>query len=186
MPTSLQNTLARILTNMPTALQQELGQGSELPKRYFVQAPQPSETFILPLKQCFMKDARLMPGTRCMLALLSGWTGTGNNLQLTQSTIARHLGRSVRQVYRYLKDAARLGYLSYNYRKHRGMITGIRIFLSLELLRPKKQKQGKHRRTPVRTSKAENNVNRYLTRKDKEVELRLRRLSKVMGIEYPP
>lgn len=126
-----------------------------------------------------------MPGTRCMLALLSGWTGAGDLLQLTQATIARHLGRSVRQVYRYLKDAERLGYLKYTYRKHRRMITGIRVWLNMSLIRPKKEKQVKNRRVPAQPLRSENNVNRINTSKDELIERRLKRLSQVMKLDYP-
>jgi len=79
-----------------------------------------------------------MPGTRIMLALLTGWAGTGRPIELTQGTIAKHLRRSVKQVARYLRDARREGYLRYEYRKSRlGMITGLIIHLSFDLLRPK-------------------------------------------------
>ena len=175
--TALSNVLSNLITKMPTELQQELYGGRGLPKRYFIQAPEESNTFILPMKQSFMKDARLMPGTRCMLALLSGWLGTGQKLELTQSTIAKHLGRSVRQVYNYLKDATRLGYLTYNYRKNRlGMITGIRIWLSLDLLRPKKQKPRENRRNQARQSTTTIKDNLYINNKDQELEDRLARL----------
>src|SRR4029077_6445095 len=80
----------------------------------------------------------LMPGTRIMLALLTGWAGKGGPLQLTERTIAKHLRRSVRQVFRYLQDAAREGYLRYAYTKNRmGMRTGLKIYLSFLLLRPR-------------------------------------------------
>lgn len=107
-----------------------------MPTRYFLQRPVDTGNFILPLKQSFMKDARLMPGTRCMLALLAGWAGQGGALLLTEGTIGKHIGRSVRQVYRYLQDAAREGYLRYSYTKNNlGMITGLRIWLTFNLIR---------------------------------------------------
>src|SRR4029077_7364588 len=86
----------------------------------------------------------LMPGTRIMLALLTGWAGKGGTLPLTERAIAKHLQRSVRQVFRYLQDAAREGYLRYAYTKSRmGMITGLKIYLSFPLLRPRPKPQGK-------------------------------------------
>ena len=47
-----------------------------------------------------------MPGTLRMLALLAGWAGHGAPLDTNLSVIGKHLGRSARQVQRYLKDAA--------------------------------------------------------------------------------
>ena len=97
---------------MATLSTDNVGQGAYQPKRYFYEPLPDKGSFILPMKQSVMKDARLMPGTRCMIALLSGWAGKGKDLRTTKSIIAKHLGRSVRQVYRYLKDAARAGYLT--------------------------------------------------------------------------
>ena len=132
-----------------------MGEGSDQPARKFTQRPEDNGSFILPLKQSFMKNARLMPGTRCMIALLVGWAGKGRDLSITQATLAKHLGRSVRQVYRYLKDAAEEGYLTYNYTKNRiGMITGIKIFLSFSLLRPSLKK----RKTSARTHVSDTNT----------------------------
>ena len=65
----------------------------------------------------------------------------------------------MRQVYRYLKDAAEEGYLTYNYTKNRiGMITGIKVFLSFDLLRPTIKK----RKFQARTQGA--NTNTYLNK----------------------
>jgi hypothetical protein len=108
-----------------------------LPRRFFWERPADNGTYVLPMKQSFIKDARLMPGTRIMLALLTGWAGRGEPLQTTEGTIAKHLRRSVRQTYRYIQDAAREGYLRYAYTKNRvGLITGLKIYLSFPLLRP--------------------------------------------------
>jgi len=97
----LSSPLINILGQMPETLQHSIGQGTGLPQRCFKKRPEDNGTFVLPLKQSFIKDARLMPGTRCMLAMLAGWAGQGAPLELTESTIAKHLGRSIRQVYRY-------------------------------------------------------------------------------------
>lgn len=176
--TILSSPLSTILGNMPAALQNEMGQGSDFPQRYFYQRPQDNGTFILPLKQSFMKDARLMPGTRCMLAMLAGWAGQGAPLELTESTIAKHIGRSVRQVYRYLQDAMREGYLRYFHTKNRmGMITGIKVWLTFDLIRSVKPKTGKTRRNQGQTHRSDiNKTNKYTYRKDPELEQKLEHL----------
>jgi len=130
------------------------------PRRTFLTAPPDNGTYVLPLRQSFIKDARLMPGTRVMLALLTGWAGQGGPLQLTEGTIAKHLGRSVRQVFRYLQDAMRAGYLRYAYTKNRlGMITGLKVYLSFPLLRPDlKRKPRSNPMKPARTLLADTNT----------------------------
>ena len=180
--TYLSSTLTRITGQLPPALQMEMGQGAALPQRYFRQRPEDNGTFILPLKQSFMKDARLMPGTRCMLAMLAGWAGQGAPLELTESTIAKHIGRSVRQVYRYLQDAVREGYLRYYRTKNRmGMITGIKVWLTFDLIRSVKPKSTAKnpeiRRKQGRTHRAEiNKTNIYNSKKDRELDQKLERL----------
>lgn len=176
--TALTSPLTSILRTMPSALQSELGQGSGLPHRYFKQRPQDDGTFVLPLKQSFIKDARLMPGTRCMLAMLAGWAGKGAPLELTEGTISKHIGRSVRQVYRYLQDAAREGYLRYYYTKNRfGMITGIKVWLTFDLIRSLKPKPSEANRFMARTHRS--NINKtdiYKDKKDPELDEKLERL----------
>jgi hypothetical protein len=131
-----------------------------LPRRFFLERPADNGAYVLPIRQSFVKDARLMPGTRVMLALLTGWAGRGEPLQTTQGTIAKHLRRSVRQIFRYLKDAAREGYLTYAYTKNRlGMITGLKIYLSFRLLRPNlKRKPRAKPAIPARTHMADTNT----------------------------
>lgn len=131
-----------------------------LPRRFFLERPTDNGNYVLPVKQSFIKDARLMPGTRIMLLLLTGWGGRGEPLQTTQGTIAKHLRRSVRQVFRYIKDAAREGYLTYAYTKNRlGMITGLKIYLSFSLLRPNlKRKPRAKPAIPARTHMADTNT----------------------------
>ena len=137
-----------------------------LPARYYHQPPTDTGTYVLPLKQSFIKDHRLMPGTRCMLALLTGWAGKGRALELTRATIGRHIGRSVRQVYRYVQDAARFGYLRYGYTKNRlGMVTGLRVWLRFDALRyqraPNAPDKSVNRRIPARpyTTDINKNIN---------------------------
>ncbi|MEO1476214.1 MAG: hypothetical protein AAFS13_07510 [Pseudomonadota bacterium] len=104
---------------------------SGLPKRKGFRRPEDTTRFVLPIRQSFIEDARLMPGTTRMLCLLAGWSGHGGPIHTTLATIGKHLGRSVRQVQRYIKDAAEEGYLVYGYRKGRlGYITGLRIRLN--------------------------------------------------------
>jgi hypothetical protein len=131
-----------------------------LPRRYFWERPKDNGAYVLPVKQSFIKDARLMPGTRIMLALLTGWAGTGRPLETTEGTIDRHLHRSVRQVFRYLQDAVREGYLRYAYTKNRmGLITGLKIYLSFPLLRPDlKRKPRSKPANPARTPMADTNT----------------------------
>ncbi|MEL6569096.1 MAG: hypothetical protein AAFQ22_11805 [Pseudomonadota bacterium] len=101
-----------------------------LPLRKGLQRPQESDLFVLPIRQSLVKDARIMPGTARLILLLAGWSGRPNEICTTLGTIARHLGRSVRQVQRYIKDAAEEGYLFFGYRKHRGYVTGLKIRLN--------------------------------------------------------
>lgn len=123
-----------------------------------------------------------MPGTRCMLAMLVGWAGQGAPLELTENTIAKHIGRSVRQVYRYLQDAVREGYLRYYHTKNRmGMITGIKIWLTFDLIRSIKSKPApklsKNLRKSEQTQRSEiNKTDIYTKKKDPELDEKLERL----------
>ncbi len=51
--------LSSILSNMPSELQAAMGQGSFLPKRNFIQKPFDDGSFILPIKQSFIKDSMM-------------------------------------------------------------------------------------------------------------------------------
>lgn len=169
---------------MPSELQQQIGagQGEYLPARCFLQRPVDTGTFILPLKQSFIKDARLMPGTRIMLALLAGWAGQGGALELTKGTIAKHIGRSTRQIFRYVQDAAREGYLRYSYTKNRlGMITGMKVWLSFTFLQADTKKMPKKPENPAVTHPSSINKNhKYIEKKDKILEINLERLRCVL------
>jgi len=74
---------ARFIADRPAADQMQWAQNvlgcdiAAVPRRYFFQRPEDKGSYVLPLRQSFIKDARLMPGTRIMLALLVGWAGTG-------------------------------------------------------------------------------------------------------------
>lgn len=107
-----------------------------LPKRHFMFAPKDNGAYIKPIKQSFLRDPRLMPMTRMMLILLSGWDGAGRSIETTVGAIAEHLCRSRRMVHHYLQDASRLGYLTYSRKKDRiGYYIGIRVFLNFEMIR---------------------------------------------------
>lgn len=106
------------------------------PRRKSMDAPIDNQTFVKPIKQCFVKNPRLMPMTRLMLTLISGWAGNGGTIETTTGILARHIGRCRRQVFRYLKDALEEGYLSYSRTKDRaGRYTGIRIWLNFPAIR---------------------------------------------------
>jgi len=175
---ALRSPLYNIMASLPAELQAQLWQGSQAPKRYFYQRPEDNGTFILPLKQSFIKDARLMPGTRCMLALLAGWAGQGRALELTKGTIAKHIGRCTRQVFRYIQDAAREGYLRYSYTKNRmGMITGLRVWLSFDLLRAEQRKSGKNQANQAVTHPSHINKNHiYIDKRDPILDEKLEQL----------
>ena len=86
--------------------------------------------FVAPLNQSFIRDARLMPGTTRMVCLLAGWGGNGRPIDTTLGAIGRNLGRSSRQVQRYLRDAAEEGYLYFRKITNRmGYVIGLRIVL---------------------------------------------------------
>ena len=151
--------------------------------------PEDNGTFILPMKQSFMKNRRIMDSTARMLAMLAGWAGHGHALETTQGIVARHIGKSVRTVQRMLHDAWREGYLTYAYTKNRrGMITGIRIFLRLQrILKEKKPvKPAQKRRIPGATSVADTNRNIDIKREvDPEIMARLERFAQSVGLTIP-
>ena len=101
------------------------------PRRKRLEAPLDRGTFVKPLKQSFIKNPRLMPMTRLVIALLAGWSGHGQPIETTLGIIGKHVGRSARQVQRYMKDAIEEGYLRIAYTKDRiGRITGLRVHLT--------------------------------------------------------
>ncbi|MEL7118240.1 MAG: hypothetical protein AAFO07_02330 [Bacteroidota bacterium] len=105
-------------------------------KRKSLKVPLDDNSFIKPIKQSFVKNPRLMPMTRIFLTLIAGWAGKGTSIKTTVGVIAKHLNRSRRQVFRYLKDAVEEGYLTYNKRKGRdGLYVGIQIWLNFGAIR---------------------------------------------------
>lgn len=165
------------------------GQGGNIPQRRAVAfEPQDDGRFILPMKQSFMMNGRLMPSTKCMLALLAGFTGHGQSIRITQGRLAKHVGKSVRQVQRMLKDAVREGYLTYNYTKDRmGYITGIQIFLKTARIFKKKTPPAQQNKATTYT--AHTNRNNYINKGNKApndagIAKRLESLASAMGIDY--
>jgi hypothetical protein len=164
------------------------------PNRKSLDRPFDNGTFVLPLKQSFIKDARIMPGTMRMLALLTGWSGNQEKrtIETTKGILAKHLGRSVRQIYRYLQDAMEEGYLVYSFTKNRlGYITGIKIWINkLAMRKQQKSKTDKNPRNQDWTQKADTNKN-YLLKKvkkeeDEELRKKLEQLAQAAGFAMPP
>lgn len=128
-------SLAPVLRALPAYYDPE-AVTSGLPKRYFYSEPTDTGAYIKTLKQVVVKDARLSPGTRLMLILLSGWAGAGKAIPTTIGNIAKNMSRSRRTVATYLQDAIRLGYLSYSRSKSRiGYYTGITVYLKFDMIR---------------------------------------------------
>ncbi|NET35902.1 MAG: hypothetical protein F6K19_28390 [Cyanothece sp. SIO1E1] len=68
------------------------GQGGDQfqPRRKRMEAPVDNNTFVKPIRQDFVKNPRLMPMTRLMLTLLSGWAGNGGTIETTTGILAKH------------------------------------------------------------------------------------------------
>jgi len=145
------------------------------PLRKHMEAPVDKNRFVKAIRQCFIKNPRLMPMTRIMLTLISGWAGDGRPIETTIGIIAKHLGKSRRQVFRYLKDAVEEGYLFYSRTKNRkGMYTGVKLRLNLSAIRYfSKQKTPKDKqqngRIPDVTHQAETNNKYILKTKEDDV-----------------
>lgn len=181
------------------------GGGASCPRRKSFLRPETGEAFILPIRQSFVKDARLMPGTTRMLCLLAGWYGQGRPIETTLGVLAKHLKRSPRQIQRYLKDAVEEGYLSFSKVANRfGYIVGLRIRLNRAAIyaaprkRPAQAEEGTSpsparpmnrpliRRNPATTDRATTNENLYITKPiDPVFEQKLRSICIRNGIAYP-
>jgi hypothetical protein len=157
------------------------------PRRKSMEAPIDKNTFVKPIKQCFVKNPRLMPMTRLMLTLISGWAGNGGTIETTTGIIAKHIGRCRRQVFRYLKDAVEEGYLSYSRTKDRaGRYTGIRIWLNFPAIRFSRFKKKETTRQPAETLavtlKSETNSKSiYSIKEDDEIWERLLSFGQTLG-----
>ena len=62
------------------------------PKRKQLEAPRDNGLFVKPLKQSFLTNPRLMPGTRIVLAMLAGWAGHGDPIETTLGIVGKHIG----------------------------------------------------------------------------------------------
>lgn len=166
-----------------------------LPKRKGAMRPTQSTAFVLPVRQDFVRDPRIMPGTTRMLMLIAGWSGRERDIFTTLGTIADKLGRSIRQVQRYIKDAAEEGYLYYGYRKDRlGYITGLKIRLNPSAIFASKRNLSKpqSRRkleegAETRATTLESDTNEKISFKRGEIGDWERSLMEIMtrnGIEY--
>lgn len=161
------------------------------PKRKSLSTPHDNLSFVKPIKQSFVKNPRLMPMTRIMLTLLSGWAGQGAPLETTVGIIAKqHLGRCRRQVFRYLQDALEEGYLTYTKTKDRiGLYTGIRIRLNFAAIRHTQvtqQLKPKTARTSEVTHPSETkDKSIFKQEQDSELWERLQRLARAGGYDLP-
>lgn len=181
------STIALHLLNQNAAQEGKRNFGIVPASRANALEPEDTGTFILPMKQSFMKNRRIMDSTARMISLLAGWAGQGIAISTTQGIIAKHIGKSVRQVQRMLLDAWREGYLTYSYTKSRiGMITGIKIFLRFN--RILKQKDSQIRRKPEATLTSDTNRNSYIFNKDQSAQTEFQNKLKAMcdrvGIEF--
>lgn len=172
------------------------GEGNDFletgPKRKYCQSPVDNGAFVKPLKQSFIKNQRLMPGTRMMICLLAGWAGHNKPIETTMNAIGGNLGRCRRQVLRYLKDAAEEGLLTWSKTKNRmGYITGIKIWLNLGLIRHsfdlyRSQKAAVYRKNQDVTQKSHINSNLLLnTPLDEEIDDSLKRFAQKLGLTMP-
>lgn len=159
------------------------------PRRKSMVAPTDNNTFVKPIRQCFVKNPRMMPMTRMMLTLLAGWSGAGGSIETTTGIIGKHLSRCRRQVFRYLKDAVEEGYLSYTRTKDRiGRYTGIKLWLNFSAIRfeANKKSNGKQKNAETLdvTQKSETN-SKYIYKpiKDDELHDALARLASLQGFE---
>jgi hypothetical protein len=151
--------------------------------------PPTDGTFVLPINQSLVKDARMSPGTTRMIILLAGWSGGGRPLETTLGIIGKHLGRSARQVQRYLRDAAEEGYLYFKKVVNRlGYVIGLRIVLCKAAIFASKRKASTPkpaapRRIPATTYESDTNKNTYIfLSADDPLDHKLTSLGLVMGI----
>lgn len=155
--------LSETLKHLPFYVPLKAGDG---PRRKQRMRPEASRTFVKPLRQSLFQDARLMPGSVRLIALLAGWAGHGRAIETNLGTLARHLGRSVRQVQRYLQDAMEEGYLRVTRTANRmGMITGLRIAVNRASVfaQDREENTMAGRKNPARTQKADIKTNTYIS-----------------------
>lgn len=162
------------------------------PARKALSVPFDNGSFIKPLKQSFVRNPRTMPMTRIMLMMLAGWAGQGGVITTTQGILAGKLGRSVRQVIRYLQDAMEEGLLIYwPTRDAIGYYTGIKILLNFGAIRYKTKwkkaaKATKAAETQAMTLPSDTNGNhKFILGCDKEFRKEIREICLRNGITPP-
>lgn len=147
-------------------------------------APTDNGTFVKPLKQCFVKNPRLMPMSKIMLTLLVGWAGQGGSLKTTTGIIGKHLSRCRRQVFRYLQDAVEEGYLSYSRTKDKiGRYIGIKIWLNFGAIQHQNKRKSKKTAENIDVTHTSETNDKYIldSTKDKELWNKLSRLASSLG-----
>jgi hypothetical protein len=158
------------------------------PRRKSLIRPPTGFAFVAPLRQSLIRDPRLMPGTTRMLCLLAGWAGHGRPLETTLGAIGRNLGRSARQVQRYLRDAAEEGYLYVRQVTNRlGYVVGLRITLCRDAIyQPKKApRPPAPRRKPATTQESDIKPISFSKGADGDpLERRLMALCESVGLAY--
>lgn len=182
---------------MPASIEHE---SASVLRRKSYSTPEDRGLFIKPIKTAFVQNARLSPGSRLCLLLLTGWAGQETTISTTMCTIGRHLGRSRRQVFRYLKDLMEEGYLLYSKKKDRlGYITGIKIWVNFGAVRHKyrnhinrkKEEFSQHKRAKTErnqdvTYTSQINPKYFLnTPRDEILDHKLTRLAQAMGYDFP-
>lgn len=159
--------------------------GTYAPKRKGLPIPSLAQNaFVRPVRQSFVTNPRMMPQTRCMILMLMGWSGREQPIETTIGIIAKKLGRSRRQVFRYLQDAIEEGYLFYSRTKDRiGYYTGIKIHLNFMALKPRETRKKQSVRQEIRDVSYESDTNnKYIYKRentDKE-QAYLDRIDKIL------
>lgn len=181
--------LSRALASLPYYVPPSFDELSRLgPKRKSLLRPPTGFAFVAPLRQSLIRDPRLMPGTTRMVCLLAGWAGQGRPIDTTLGAIGRNLGRSARQVQRYLKDAAEEGYLYVRRITNRlGYVIGLRITLCRDAIyQPKREKKTSLPRIkPATTEESDiKPISFSNTAKEDPFELKLMALCESVGLEF--
>lgn len=167
---SLEFTLTSMPYLVPSGFEEMAQHG---PKRKSLIRPPNTGRFVLPVRQSFIMDARLMPGTTRLLMLLAGWGGDGRAIDTTLGALGRNLSRSPRQIQRYLRDATEEGYLYVRRVTNRfGYVIGLRISLCKAAIFAERRKAAQqarppvnkpmHPRNPATTQEADINKNTYI------------------------
>ncbi len=158
--------------------------GAYAPKRKGLPIPSlANNAFVKPVRQSFVTNPRMMPQTRCMILMLMGWAGQEQSIETTIGIIAKKIGRSKRQVDRYLKDAIEEGYLFYSRTKDRiGYYTGIKIHLNFMALKPRETAKRKRVNQETRDMTLESDTNNKSLYKREKTDKEQQYLDKIDDI----